>query len=220
MIQALLFDLDNTLYPASERMEDDIILRMNDYTARLIGLSLEESIALRRERMPAYGTTLEWLMAEYGFNDPDDYFNYVHPEGEEEALHADEGLAAFLDSLPPRKYVFTNAPMEHADRVLRKLAIEGRFRRIFDIRFNGLRGKPHAEAVDRVLAAVKADCGASPRETLFIDDVPRYVRGFQERGGHGVLIDQSGRHGATGLPTIRLLPELGPYLQTIEKELP
>jgi putative hydrolase of the HAD superfamily len=215
MIQALLFDLDNTLYPASERMEDDIILRMNDYTARITGLSLEAAIALRRERMPAYGTTLEWLMAEYGFDDPDAYFDYVHPEGEEEALYPDGGLAPFLDSLPQHKYIFTNAPMEHAERVLRRLSIEGRFRIIFDIRFNGLRGKPHRAAVDRVLAAVRDDCGARPQETLFIDDVPRYVQGFKERGGHGVLIDQDGRHGPTGLPTIRLLPELGPLLRTL-----
>jgi putative hydrolase of the HAD superfamily len=215
MIQALLFDLDNTLYPASERMEDDIILRMNDYTARITGLSLEAAIALRRERMPAYGTTLEWLMAEYGFDDPDAYFDYVHPEGEEEALYPDDGLAPFLDSLPQHKYIFTNAPMEHAERVLRRLSIEGRFRIIFDIRFNGLRGKPHRAAVDRVLAAVRDDCGAQPQEALFIDDVPRYVQGFRERGGHGVLIDQDGRHGPTGLPTIRLLPELGPLMHTL-----
>jgi putative hydrolase of the HAD superfamily len=215
MIQALLFDLDNTLYPASERMEDDIILRMNDYTARITGLSLEAAIALRRERMPAYGTTLEWLMAEYGFDDPDAYFDYVHPEGEEEALRPDGGLAPFLDSLSQHKYIFTNAPMEHAERVLRRLNIEGRFRIIFDIRFNGLRGKPHRAAVDRVLEAVRQDCGALPRDTLFVDDVPRYVRGFMERGGHGVLIDQDGRHGPTGLPTIRLLPELGPLMHTL-----
>ncbi len=199
-------------------MEDDIIQRMNDYTARLTGLSVEAAIALRRERMPAYGTTLEWLMAEYGFNDPDAYFAYVHPEGEEEALNPDPELGPFLDSLPQHKYIFTNAPMEHAERVLRRLLIEGKFRIIFDIRFNGLRGKPHRAAIDRVLAAVHGDCGAGPDETLFIDDVPRYVQGFKERGGHGLLIDQDGRHGSTGLPTIRLLPELGPLLHTMAKE--
>ena len=118
MLRALIFDLDNTLYPASAAMEEHTIARMNEYTSRLLGTSIEEAIAIRREHMPRYGTTLEWLMAEHGFTNPDHYFSYVHPEGEEDLVEFDPALGPFLDSLKLPKFVFTNAPMEHADRVL------------------------------------------------------------------------------------------------------
>jgi len=214
MIRAVLFDLDNTLYPASCSMEDDIVERMNDFVSGFLGMPLEAARVLRRERMPRYGTTLEWLMAEYGFDDPDGYFARVHPDGEEDVLSPDPALGPFLDSLDLPRYVFTNAPMEHAVRVLRKLGVEDRFARVFDVRFNRLRGKPAREAVERVIAAV----GLPAEETLFVDDVPRYVRGFSDCGGLGVLVDWDGRHGETGLPTIRSVYGLGAWLAPAREE--
>ncbi|OHD23970.1 MAG: hypothetical protein A2Y38_03065 [Spirochaetes bacterium GWB1_59_5] len=208
MLRALIFDLDNTLYPASAAMEAHTIARMNEYTARLLGTSIEEAFAIRRERMPHYGTTLEWLMAEHDFIDSEHYFSYVHPAGEEDLVEFDPALGSFLDSLPLPKYVFTNAPMEHADRVLKKLRIADKFQRVFDVRFCKLKGKPSARAVDDVIAAI----GLPPEETLFADDIPRYVRGFIERGGKGVLVDHFGKHPDSGLPTIQTIYQLPAYL--------
>ncbi|GAB1456598.1 hypothetical protein MASR2M48_19060 [Spirochaetota bacterium] len=62
---------------------------MNEYTAKLLGTGVEEAAAIRHERMSGFGTTLEWLMAERGFDDPDAYFDYVHPEGEEASAEFD-----------------------------------------------------------------------------------------------------------------------------------
>ncbi|HPE36682.1 MAG TPA: pyrimidine 5'-nucleotidase [Spirochaetales bacterium] len=208
MIRVLILDLDNTLYPASATMEADIIRRMTSYASRVTGLTVEEAWDMRKVRMPLYGTTLEWLMTEYGFTDTDDYFAAVHPDGEEAALAPDPELGPLLDSIDLPKYVFTNAPVEHADRVLAHLGVADRFRRVFDIKWNKLRGKPHAEAVDRVLKAVASDTGARPADILFADDVPSYVRGFVARGGAGVLVDLDGRHGDSGLTTIASLAEL------------
>ncbi len=204
MVTAILFDLDNTLYPASADMERNTVRRMNEYAARLLGVGPEEAAAIRRERMPLYGTTLEWLMAEHGFTDSDGYFAYVHPDGEEDSVEFDPGLGPFLDSMAVPKYVFTNAPMEHADRVLAKLGVADRFERVFDVRFCGLKGKPAASAVDKVLAAVGEPAGS----TVFLDDVPRYVRGFIDRGGRGLLVDHFGKHRDSGLETIRTIYEL------------
>jgi putative hydrolase of the HAD superfamily len=208
MLRALIFDLDNTLYPASAAMEAHTIARMNEYTARLLGTSIDEAITIRREHMPRYGTTLEWLMAEHGFADPDDYFNYVHPAGEEDLVEFDPALGPFLETLSLPKFVFTNAPMEHAARVLEKLRIADKFQRVFDVRFCNLKGKPAATAVDGVLAAI----GLPAEDTLFMDDIPRYVRGFIDRGGRGVLVDHFGKHLDSGLPTIKTIYELPAHL--------
>ncbi len=204
MFRYLLLDLDNTLYSETLGLEREVLRRMNEYVARLLGLDFEEAAELRRSRMPAYGTTLEWIMAEHAFREVEDYFAYVHPEGEEAPLSADPELARLLDAIPLPKAIFTNAPREHAERVLDRLCVADRFEAIYDIRFNGLKGKPHADAVIRVLAA----CGVGAAETLFVDDVPKYVKGFIDCGGRGLLLDELDRHGALSLPRIKSLSEL------------
>ncbi len=208
MVEAVIFDLDNTLYPASALMETNIVTRMNEYTARLLGLEADSAARVRREKTRGYGTTLEWLMAETGFSDPEDYFAYVHPDGEEDTVAFDPELGPFLDSLRLPKFIFTNAPMEHADRVLGKLRVADRFERVFDVRFCGLKGKPSADAFGKVVGAI----GLAARNILFADDIPRYVQGFVDVGGKGVLVDHFGKHGDSGLPAIRTIYELPAYL--------
>lgn len=204
MIRYLLFDLDNTLYPSSTPIEEDLLRRMNEYTALVLDLPFEEARERRLKEMPRYGTTLEWLMSEYGFTDSEAYFSAVHPEGEEECIEPNPALGDFLRSLPYPKAVFTNSTREHSERVLRRLGFPDVFEHTFDIRFNHLKGKPHPAAGLRVCAAL----GVKPSETLFVDDVPRYVRGFTECGGFGVLLDDRNRHYDVDSPRIASLYEL------------
>jgi putative hydrolase of the HAD superfamily len=208
MLRAVIFDLDNTLYPATSAMDELTALKMNKYVARLLGVDTADAYAMRREKMRSYGTTLEWLMAEHGPIDHNDYFSYVHPAGEEDLVEFDPNLGPFLDSIELPKFIFTNAPMPHADRVLAKLRVADRFERIFDVTFNGLKGKPSASAVDRVLSAI----GLPACDTIFADDLPRYVRGFIDRGGVGILVDHFGKHPDSGLPTIQTIYELKKFL--------
>lgn len=204
MLRYLLFDLDNTLYPSSTRMENDILRRMGEFAGAWLGTSPRKAMALRREGAFAYGTTLEWLMAEHGFTDPEAFFAAVHPAGEEYCIEPDPLLGPLLDSMPLPKAIFTNSPREHAERVVAKLGVEDRFEAIYDIRFCDLHGKPKAEAFRRVCEA----CGFAPEEMLFIDDLPRYVEGFVALGGRGVLVDELDRHQESKLTRIRSLAEL------------
>ena len=208
MLSLLLLDLDNTLYPESRGMDHDIVERMNGFVARYLGISTRAALALRRERAKNYGTTLEWLTVEQGFTDPESFFAAVHPEGEEYCLEPDPELVRAHDALDLPKAVLTNSPSEHAHRVLRKLGVADRFAAIYDIRFNGLRGKPHAEAYRRACEA----SGVEIEETFFVDDMPRYVRGFLDLGGRGILVDEADRFASEGLPRIRGLVELPDYL--------
>ncbi len=208
MIRCLLFDLDNTLYPSSNPMESEIVGRMNEYTARFLNLSVEEALDRRRAEMPRHGTTLEWLMADYGFDDPEDYLAAVHPEGEEECIDPDPALGDYLRSLPYPKAVFTNSTREHAERVLRRLGFPDVFREVFDIRFNRFKGKPNPAAGLRVCSAL----GVKPSETLLVDDLPRYVRGYLECGGNGVLLDDRNRHPDYDSLRIASLYDLAPLL--------
>jgi putative hydrolase of the HAD superfamily len=204
MLRYLLLDLDNTLYPASARMEEDILRRMGEFAAVYLGTTPREAMEERRRQVRRYGTTLEWLMGERGFDDPERYFASIHPEGEEYCIEPDPDLGGILDSILLPKAVFTNAPREHAQRVLRKLGVADRFEAIYDIRFCALKGKPHADAFHRVCAA----CGVRPQDSLFVDDHPHYVEGFIAVGGNAILIDEADRHADLRLRRIHSLAEL------------
>jgi len=212
MLKVLLFDLDNTLYSDTVGMERDILVRMNRFVAKTLDLDLSEAAEIRRDRTRRYGTTLEWLMAEHGFTEPESWFAAIHPEGEESAIQRDPSLRRLLESMKLPKVIFTNSPMEHAERVLDKLGIRELFDRVYDIRFNGLRGKPHSEAIRRVLA----DCDVDAPESLLVDDIPKYVRGFVEEGGHGVLLDEADRHADQPFLRIHGLVELPQVIAGIE----
>jgi putative hydrolase of the HAD superfamily len=208
MLRLVLLDLDNTLYPESLGMDRDIVKRMNAYVADFFGVSAHRALELRREHARKYGTTLEWLMAEHDFTDTEAYFAAVHPDGEEYCLEKDPELARALDAVNLPKAVLTNSPSEHAERVLRKLGVADRFEAIYDIRFNALQGKPHAEAYRRACEA----SGVAVEDVLFVDDMPKYVRGFLDLGGRVLLVDEADRFVGENLPRIRSLVELPAYV--------
>ena len=60
----LLFDMDNTLYPASSAMDKGITRRMLECVADFFHCDMEEAIKLRSERIVHYSTTLESLRSE------------------------------------------------------------------------------------------------------------------------------------------------------------
>ncbi|MDR3168113.1 MAG: HAD-IA family hydrolase [Treponema sp.] len=208
MIKQLLFDLDNTLYSAQYGLEKNVSRRIIAYLAQYLGLPPEEAAQRRRERVPCYGTTLEWLLAEEGFTEIDAYFAAIHPEDEADTLGPDPALRDFLESLPLPKAIFTNSPMEHAVRILDKLQIRDLFPRIFDIRGNDFLGKPRAEAFYRVLDAL----GTGPENTLFVDDYPQYITGYLAIGGKGLLLDEEDKHRDFPHQRIRDLRELRDFL--------
>ncbi|HOJ99224.1 MAG TPA: HAD-IA family hydrolase [Termitinemataceae bacterium] len=214
MISYILFDLDNTLYSSRYGLEQATAERIRQFTVQFLGLPEEEALARRQARLPYYGTTLEWLMAEEGLTDVEAYHRFIHPEGEEAPLAPDPRLKEFLKSIPLPLAVLTNSPMEHAERVIKRLELEGIFTHIFDIRWNNHKGKPHEGAFRRVVRAL----GKEISEVLFVDDYPTYVEGYIRLGGPAVLVDEEDLHPEVPYPRIRSIYELAPYWQHQEQK--
>ncbi|MDR2786195.1 MAG: HAD-IA family hydrolase [Treponema sp.] len=208
MIRYILFDLDNTLYSIRTGMEQDFQRRIIAFSSRLLGITPEAALIQRREGITRYGTTLEWLMGDKGFTAIDEYYAAVHPAGEEDCIPPDPELRRFLQSLNIPLAILTNSPREHTDRVLAKIGIADLFTHIFDMRWNGNQGKPLPSAFNRALDAL----GAAADNTLFIDDTPRYVQGYRDLGGRGILRDELDRHPDYPPPKIHELRELTAYL--------
>ena len=179
----LLFDMDNTLYPASSAMDKGITRRMLECVADFFHCDMEKAVELRSERIVHYSTTLEWLRAE-GLTDIEGFLAHVHPADEADELPPQPGLREFLISLYMPMSVLTNAPHEHADTVLGKLGIADLFEAVTDIRDAGFNGKPYPDAYMAALGKV----GASVEDTLFLDDMQKYTDGWVALGGTAVLI--------------------------------
>jgi len=208
MTRHILFDLDCTLYSVRHGLEERAIDLMVQFVARYLGISAEQALAERKKQLHLYGTTLEWLMAEKNFTATSDYFLAVHPDDEADSLSPDPALRHFLESLPCPCSILTNAPGFHADRILKKLELEGIFQHVFDIETNKLKGKPDASAFRRALDVLNL----KPEEVLFIDDMPRYVKGYLALGGRGILLDERDAHADYPHPRIKNLYEFTRFL--------
>jgi putative hydrolase of the HAD superfamily len=204
MIRHIFFDLDSTLYSVRWGLDDFFLSQLRKYVSVFLGLPWEECEPLWRGALERHGTTLEWLIIEKGFTAVDEYFHFLHPENEADCLPPDPELRQFIESLPCPSSVLTNAPSFHAERILKKLELEGIFQQVFAIDSSGVRGKPHPDAFNRALNTF----ALKPEEVLFIDDIPRYVNGFILMGGKGILLDEMDIHKNYPHEKIRDLREL------------
>lgn len=160
-----VFDLDNTLYPPSMRLFDQIEVRMTDYVARSLGVSRDQADHLRAVYWKRYGTTLAGLMAEHGM-DPGPYLAHVH-DIDFSVLTPDPQLRERIAALPGRRIVYTNADSPYAHRVLQARGLSGLFDAVYGVEHAGYRPKPERQAFE----AVFAQDGLDPaRAAMFEDD--------------------------------------------------
>jgi putative hydrolase of the HAD superfamily len=139
-IETWIFDLDNTLYPASCRLFDQIQTRMQHFVARRLELSPEAALAVQKSYFRQYGTTMRGLMA-VDRVDPHEFLRFVH-DVDLSCVPEDPVLAATLAALPGRKLVHTNGSAAHAERLLAHLGIAESFGGIVDIAAAGFEPKP------------------------------------------------------------------------------
>lgn len=186
-VRTWVFDLDNTLYPRSVRLFDQIEAHMTAYVMRTIGLDRTAADALRRDYWRRYGTTLAGLMAEHG-HDPEPYLADVHAidlSAVEEAV----ALRAAIAALPGRKIVYTNGSRRHARQVSQALGLAGAFDALYGFEDAGFVPKPSADAFATVFATdgLETSCAA-----MFEDD-PRNLRVPHDLGMRTVLVGGSDR---------------------------
>lgn len=190
IVKNIIFDLDNTLYSPTSAMDAGITRRMMEAVAEFWRVDMETAVELRKKNVPRFSTTLEWLRSE-GLKDIETYFAKVHPDNEADELLCDNELRAFLQSIEQSKVILTNAPREHADRVLKKLNVADLFSAVIDIRACGLLGKPYASSYKMALQKI----GGTIEDTIFLDDQCKYTDGYVALGGTALLVgNKNGAH--------------------------
>jgi putative hydrolase of the HAD superfamily len=191
-LRCALFDLDNTLYPHSCGLWDEIGNRIDLYMIERLGMSPHEVGARRQDFLKAFGTTLNALRRYYDV-DPDEFLNFVHDIPLGRYIQYDPELDRLLEKLKLRKIIFTNADAQHARRVLSRLGILRHFDFIIDIHLLDFINKPDGRSYLKALefASVR------PEECLLFEDSLVNIAPARQLGMTTVLVGgDAGQDGA------------------------
>lgn len=186
----LFIDLDDTLYPAENGLWQAIKERIRQYMRERLGIPAQVVPELSQQYFLQYGTTLRGLQANHHV-DMLDYLAYVHDVPLADYLAPNPGLRSILNSIPARKFIFTNADSAHARRVLHRLDIESCFDGLVDV----VAIEPYCKPMPESFEIAQALAGEpDPRRCVMIDDLPRTTRAARQRGFFSLLYGKSGSH--------------------------
>lgn len=209
----LFFDLDDTLYPNTNGLWEAIRVRMTDYLRDPLGFHPDEIQEIRQSYYETYGTTLRGLQTHHAV-DENEYLAYVHDLPLEEYISPDLPLCKMLESLPQRKWIFTNADADHANRVTRALGIEHCFSGVIDVRALGFLCKPDQQAYQRALALAGEP---NPNRCVLLDDSIRNLIPAHQAGFTTVLVGSEGQYPEANycIANLKDLPHTFPQLWSI-----
>ena len=165
-IDCWIFDLDNTLYPASVDLFGQINIKMSNYIMRLLDVDKATAEKMRVEYWKKYGTSLAGLMQNYKI-DPNDFLKVVH-DIDFSVLPKDLDLLDALNNLPGRKLIYTNGTVPYAREVLKYRGLLDVFDEIYGIEDATYVPKPFPEAFEIIFS--KANI-AHNRSAMFEDEV-------------------------------------------------
>ncbi|QPQ54642.1 pyrimidine 5'-nucleotidase [Allosphingosinicella flava] len=211
-IDTWIFDLDNSLYPASANLFSLIDIRMGEYIERLLSCDSAEARRVQKRHFLEHGTTLAGLMATHGV-DPHDFLDYVH-DIDLARISADPALVRAIDRLPGRKYIFTNASADYAARVLERLGLANLWDGMHDIHAMDYVPKPHPASYAALCEAHAID----PSRALFVEDMARNLKPAKALGMTTVWIDngsESGGHDADPAFIDYRIADIGVWLTEI-----
>ncbi|MFM7028632.1 MAG: pyrimidine 5'-nucleotidase [Chakrabartia sp.] len=175
-VDTWVFDLDNTLYPASCDLFALIDARMNLYLQKLFNVDHSEAHRIQKSYFHEHGTTLSGLMMKHG-TDPHHFLDFVH-DIDLDRVSENPALRDAICGLPGRKLVFTNGDVPYAERVLSALGLGGCFEAVHDIHAMDYRPKPDPSAYDGFCRA----WGIRPATALFAEDMARNLKPAKDIG--------------------------------------
>jgi putative hydrolase of the HAD superfamily len=215
-IETWIFDLDNTLYPASCNLFAEAEARMAAFIVAELKLDLEAAHALRRRFFLDHGTTLRGLMLEHGIA-PEHFLDYVH-DIDLSPVRADPALAAAIAALPGRKFVFTNATERYARRVLARIGITEHFAAVHDILACDYLPKPDPSGYRALLEHHRIN----PESALMVEDMARNLLPAAALGittAWVVTGNERAAEGSAGDHVHHIVEALAPWLAAALREV-
>ena len=182
IIKHWVFDLDNTLYPASSNLFSKIDIRMKKFIINKLNVSADDAYAIQKKYYFKYGTTLAGLMKNHNIK-PEEFLDYVH-NIDVSSLKKDLKLQKILKFLPGNKYIYTNGSKSHAINVMKRLGINNYITKIFDIENANYIPKPSMKPLKYFIKKYKI----LAKEAIFFEDIPKNLINPKKVGFQTVLI--------------------------------
>ncbi len=177
-----IFDLDNTLYPASCNLFAQVDEHIGAFIARFLKVDPAEAYRIQKQYFHDYGTSLRGLMLHHQV-DPQSFLDFVHAI-DVTSVPPSPDLEQALGRLPGRKIVFTNGSAKHAENVLARLGVGHRFDAIFDIVAADYFPKPEPFVYDVLVRRHWID----PKRAVMVEDLAKNLLPAHQMGMTTVLV--------------------------------
>jgi len=177
-----IFDLDNTLYPASCNLFAQVDRHIGEFIARLLDVDAAEAYRLQKQYFRDYGTSLRGLMLHHRV-DPQAFLEFVHTVDVSPVQPSPE-LERTLARLPGRKIVFTNGSTKHAENVMARLGVSHHFDAVFDIVAADYFPKPEPFVYDILVRRHWID----PKRAVMVEDLAKNLLPAHQMGMTTVLV--------------------------------
>lgn len=170
-----LFDLDNTLHNASHAIFPAIHVNMNAFIAKVLGggntpADAETVNAARNAYWKRYGATLLGMVIHHAVRQ-EDFLREAHRFDDlASMIRAERGLGKFLQRLPGRKILFTNAPRRYSREVMRHLGLHRHFAQHLPIESMRVHGKLRPKPARQLLRKLLAREGVPARRCILVED--------------------------------------------------
>ncbi len=183
LLKNVVFDLDNTLYPPTTRVNELTNERFVRYVSRVAEVDEATARRMMFDWGALYDEPVLGLHKEYGVSIPEamEYSGDVDLA----SVEADTELAGLIKRMPQQKFIYTNNIFKHVKDTLAKLTID-----IDD--FSGIatydrvdcRFKPAADSFRLMLELFKIQ----PRDSVFLEDKAANLKTAKGFGLTTVLI--------------------------------
>jgi putative hydrolase of the HAD superfamily len=191
-VDAWIFDLDNTLYPAKADLFALIDVKMGAFIQGLLGCDAAQARVVQKRYFLDHGTTLSGLMRHHGIA-PRAFLDYVH-DISLDRLEVDPDLNAHIAALPGRRLIFTNGDRDYAARVLDRLGLADAFELIHDIHACEYVPKPDPAGYHALCDAYAVE----PTRAAFFEDMARNLKPAKAIGMTTVWVDNGSEAGHVG----------------------
>jgi putative hydrolase of the HAD superfamily len=182
-INTWIFDLDNTLYSADSGIFQQVHELMGKFVSSHLNIGIEEAKIIQKNYYKQHGTTLRGMMDNHGV-DPDHFLAEVH-KLDYSIVGPNHKLNEELKKLQGRKIIYTNANMQHALDVLKRIELSNFFDEIYDIKMANYIPKPELAPYEQMVAQFDIETKSS----AMFDDIAKNLVPAKNVGFTSVWID-------------------------------
>ena len=183
-IRTWVFDMDDTLYPASLGMKEAIKTAFGKFMTQEYGLT-PDCFAELSAKYTAQGLVdpMAKIKQEVAFDNAK-WATFAAQELPYHSVPVCQQAPSLIANLPGRKIVFTNGSHKHATTMLGHLGLLDVFDHISCATNRNNQLKPEPEIYAELQQSQKFD----PQTTLMVDDHPKCLLPAKELGWHTVLV--------------------------------